>query len=168
MSKKLTVLQPCPCPNYVILSTINNALCITAGASAGAGVTLTTYGGAGTATPYQVWTACFQVNQNGDAGIAVVNNAGATAPGAQLSVTSQGTQQQLVMQTFSPNSSDQDAWLLVPAGSPGLVRFVWPQSPNWSWNDQSGAGKAGDPILLWNDFQQNSVWTLKTYFGSIG
>jgi hypothetical protein len=139
-------------PNWFLVSTTNTNLAIQAGATAGSGVTLETFDAN---NQFQQWQAQFQV-ANGYAGVAFVNSGSGTA----LSVTFNGQNQQLVMQTFSPQAVDQDAWLLVQAGAPNAVRVTWPPDQSWSWNDLGGGFNPGDSIALWNDQNPNSVWSL--------
>jgi hypothetical protein len=141
-------------PAFLIVSAANSNVCITAGASSGDIVTLQTIASPPAST--QLWTASFQVNQNGSAGIAVIS----LASGAPMSVTSQGQGQPLVMESFSSDSGDQDCWTLTSAGQPSNFRLVWPQDSSWSWNDWTGAGQPGDKIALFNDQNPNSVWLL--------
>src|SRR5882672_3258843 len=129
-------------PVYVIVSALNSNLCVTAGAGSGDIVTLQTIASPPAST--QVWTAAFQVNQNGSAGIAVINS----ASGSPMSVTSQGQGQPLVMEPYSSDSGDQDCWNLTGAGQPTSFRLVWPQDNSWSWNDWTGAGQPGDNVAL--------------------
>jgi hypothetical protein len=142
-------------PNWYIVSSSNPTLAIQGGAQGGSGVTLQTLN---TNNPLQQWTPQFQtVIVNGvpsNPGIAFLNAS------TGLSVTFNGTSQQLVMQSYSPESTDQDSWLMVQAGSPNAVRMVWPNNQSWSWNDYGGQFQPGDLLYLWNDTNPNSVWSL--------
>lgn len=138
-------------PFLIVPSDNRNNVCITAGA-AGDLVTLEIIQN----LPTQLWTAAFQTNRNGSAGIAVIN----LASGSPMSVTSQGKEQGLVMESFSSDSGDQDCWQLANAGQPSSFRLVWPQDTTWSWNDQFARVQPGDKIFLYSDKNPNSVWKL--------
>jgi hypothetical protein len=143
-------------PEFLIVSALNPNICVTAGTGSGGIVTLQNI--TNPPTSAQLWSAAFQINQNGSAGIAVINS----ASGTPMSVTSQGTGQPLVMEPFSSDSGDQDSWNLVGAGQSSTFRLVWPVDNGWSWNDWNGKGQPGDKVALYNDRQANSVWLLAT------
>jgi hypothetical protein len=142
-------------PNWYIVSSSNPTLAIQGGAQGGSGVTLQTLD---TSNPLQQWTPQFQTAMvNGvpsNAGIAILNAS------TGLSVTLNGTSQQLVMQSYSPQSTDQDSWLMVQGGGTNAFRLTWPNNQSWSWNDYLGKFQPGDSIYLWNDTGANSVWSL--------
>lgn len=137
-------------PNWFIVNSSNPKLAVQGGASAGSGVTLQTLD---TANVSQQWMVQLQV-ANGYSGVALVN------AGTSLSVTFNGTGDQLTMESYAPLSVDQDAWLLMPAGGSNSFRVVWPANTSWSWNDKNGDLKPGDELILFNDQNPNSVWSL--------
>ena len=136
--------------NWYIVSSSRPNLAIQGGATAGSGLTLEALDKANAS---QQWTVQPQV-ANGYAGIALINAATA------LSVTFNGEHNQLVMESYSPISVDQDAWLFFPQGGANTFRIVWPKDTSWCWEDNGAHFAPGDSILLWNDQAPNSQWSL--------
>ncbi|HEY2294440.1 MAG TPA: hypothetical protein VGM86_27390 [Thermoanaerobaculia bacterium] len=142
---------------FLIVPSVGTNVCITAGTSSGDTVTLQTIQNPPSST--QLWSASFQTNEENGvtvAGFAFINSASTTP----MSITSQGTNQPLVMQSFSFDSGDQDAWYIVGSGTLPAVQFVWPGDNTSNWNDFGGQGNPGDTVGLWTGVGSNSIWQL--------
>lgn len=136
---------------FYLVSASNTTMAIQAGARDGMKVTLQPLV---LNAPLQLWIMQAQV-ANGFQGVAFVN------PGTGNSVTTNNALgNPLVMQPFSPNSDDSDAWSLLPSGS-GNVRIADVQNNSCSWNDWGGRLQPGDTIALFNDTFFNSSWTIQ-------
>jgi hypothetical protein len=136
---------------FFLLSASNSTLAIQAGATPGDGVTLQPLD---EASGLQRWTIAMQL-AGGYLGVAFINVQ------TQNAVTYNGNFAQLVMQSYSPNSTDRDSWLIFDTGTPSACRIVDPADTSFSWNDLTGAVQPGDAIGLWNDKAANSMWTVK-------
>ena len=66
-------------------------------------------------------------------------------------------QQPLIMESWSPDSQDQDAFSITYILGQG-IQIGLPINTNVRWNDFGGAGKSGDPIYAWDGPGQNTVW----------
>lgn len=135
---------------FFLVSPSNSTLAIQAGATAGDGVTLQPLD---EASGLQRWKIAMQFG-GGYLGVAFINVQ------TQNSVTYNGNFAQLVMQSYSPNSTDRDSWLIFDTGTQSACRIVDPADTSFSWNDLGGSVQPGDSIGLWNDTNANSMWTV--------
>lgn len=138
---------------FYIVSSSNSNLAIQAGANGGDPLTLQTLD---TTNLLQIWEARIQ-NSDGYIGIAMVNT---NDQGPAMSVTYNGQFEQLVMQSFSVGSTDQDSWLITQPQAGGSCRIAYPQNASFTWNDYGDNLQPGDQIRLWNDQQANSLWQI--------
>jgi hypothetical protein len=144
----------------------DDTLVIQAAESQGDSITLQNYEDGNT---YQQWYVTMQMNDNGDIGFAFISVASVLANAPQ-SITYNGPYGNLVMQSYSFGSTDQDAWLIAPATQSsdpaGTYRVVYPANPNFSFNDRGGAGQPGDNIMLNDDLSPNSTWSPAVSLGT--
>ncbi len=132
-------------------------MAVTAGGEGG-GVTLETYD---PNNAYQTWQIVYSTGDQSDSGAVAFVNFGTGSP---LSVSSQGNDQQLVMQSYDPSDPDQDAWLITSAND-GV--FIVSPDTGWYWNDNGGKYQSGDSIILWKRGGGNSVMSLSYASGEI-
>lgn len=149
---------------FVLLCTVKSQgpLAIQANSAGGFGLTLQPFDG-NFNTPTQQFVARMQNNldSNGkvvSSGIAFIN-LGSSTGGELNSVTYQGNQRPLIMESWSPASQDQDAWSVTYILGQG-IQIGLPVDTNVRWNDFGGAGKPGDPIYAWDGPGQNTVWQI--------
>jgi hypothetical protein len=140
-------------PSFNIVCNASNTLAITGSFKGGGRVTLQTLDSTNAA---QQWQGFFQI-ADGWLGTAFVITDNS---GNLWSVTSNGTGNQLVMQSFEFNSGDRDSWLLADLQDGGICRMQYPADFNWSWNDFGGGFLPGDKVGLYSDTNNNSLWQI--------
>ena len=149
---------------FVLQSMVNSQMVIQAAADGGGGLSLQPFDQS-FKTKTQQFVLRMQNNLDSN-GVVIASgpafiNLGSTTGNLNNSVTAQGANEPLLMESWSPSSQDRDAWSLAPVeGSVEAIRIVQSENPGWSWNDQGGGGGKGDPIYLWNDTNVNSAWSV--------
>lgn len=122
---------------------------------AGQKISLQTYDKSVPVPPSQLWSLQLQRPRLDCVGFSFVN------PATNLSVTYNGVKENsfLYVAEYNFGSVDRDAWLIVDSDSLGRFRIAYANNRTFSWNVYGEDYNVDSPIVLWDDTNDNSLWT---------